>query len=208
MQFHKPKLISLAFSALAAVSLGAGAPKKGPKPAVTLEQAQKAAAAAVPDGKVTHGVYEFEAGKWIYDFDISTPSTPEGVREIWVDPQSGKVIHNEAKSKADQLADRKAAERAETPAQERAEAAKAKKPAFTLAQARQTALSAVPGGKVKSGEYEKEGGQWIYSFDITTAKGIREVWVDPQSGKVIKNEAESKAHEKVEAVQEHSEAKH
>ena len=100
MQIHKPKLITLAFSALAAVSLGAGAPKKAPKPAVTLEQAQQAAAAAVPDGKVTHGVYEYEAGKWIYDFDISTPSTPEGVREVWVDPQSGKVIKNEAESKA------------------------------------------------------------------------------------------------------------
>lgn len=200
MQFIKAKLITLAISALAAVPLLAGAHGMVPKPAITLEQAQQAAAAAVPDGKVTHGIYEFEAGKWIYDFDISTPSTPEGVREIWVDPQTGKVIKNIAKSKADQMADRKAAEREE--------AAKAKKPAVTMAQARQTALAEVPGGKIKSGEYEKENGQWIYSFDIKTAKGIREVWVDSQTGKVIKNEAESKAQEKVEAVQEKIKGKH
>ena len=225
MHSLKTKIITLAFSALAAAPLAAHGPqKKAPHPAVSMKAARKAALAAVPGGTVQHGVYEYEAGQWIYDIDVATSSVPEGVREVWVDPKSGKVLKNVAKPKADQLADAKADEKTESPAQkkaelkaeekgetkaqERTEAAKMPKPAVSLEQARTTALGAVPGGKVKSGEFEKEAGQWIYSFDISTVKGIREVWVDAQSGKVIKNEAESKAQEKKEAVQEKSEPAH
>lgn len=81
---------------------------------------------------------------------------------------------------------------------------KAPKPKITMTQARQTALAAVPGGKIKSGEYENEGQQWIYSFDIATKDGIREVWIDPQTGAVVKNESESRAKEKAEAAADQS----
>lgn len=73
--------------------------------------------------------------------------------------------------------------------------AKTPNPAVTLVQARQTAQAAVPDGKIKSGEYENEAGQWVYSFDIATKAGIREVWVDSQTGKIVKNEADTPAPE-------------
>ncbi|MCA1591972.1 MAG: PepSY domain-containing protein [Acidobacteria bacterium] len=57
--------------------------------------------------------------------------------------------------------------------------------------ARTTALAQVPGGRIKSSELEREGGQLIYSFDIRAGKGIREVHVDAISGKVLEVKDES-----------------
>ncbi len=53
--------------------------------------------------------------------------------------------------------------------------------------ARATALARVPGGKVRSGELEEEGGKLIYSFDIEVAgnEGVQEVQVDALDGKVV-----------------------
>lgn len=68
-------------------------------------------------------------------------------------------------------------------------------PKLTLAQAREIALKAVPGGTVKSEEFEKEKGKWIYSFDILKDKAIREIWVDPDTGKILQDEPESAAQE-------------
>lgn len=66
-------------------------------------------------------------------------------------------------------------------------------PKITLAQARKAALKRIP-GKVLDEELEKEDGQWIYSFDIrpqgVTAKIIKEVHVDPDTGKVLAVETE------------------
>ena len=72
-------------------------------------------------------------------------------------------------------------------------------PKITMEQARQAALAAVPGGTVKSAELEKEKGQWIYSFDIRSGKEIREVWIDPETGRVLANEAESPSAEGTES---------
>ena len=76
------------------------------------------------------------------------------------------------------------------------------KPAkITMKQARAIATSKVP-GKVKSSELEKEHGKLVYSFDIETAKGIREIQVDAYSGAIVSDEIETAADEAKEAAQE------
>ena len=81
---------------------------------------------------------------------------------------------------------------------------KSAKPKITMKQARIAALKAVPDGRIKSAELETEAGKRIYSFDVKTKDGIKEVWVDPQTGEVIKNEAETRAQEKAEkAIDKH-----
>ncbi len=77
------------------------------------------------------------------------------------------------------------------------------KPAVTKSQAEQAALAAVNGGKVLSGEYEIEGGKHVWSFDVRKSGIIKEVWVDPVSGMVIKVGNESMSHEKAERTGEH-----
>ena len=64
--------------------------------------------------------------------------------------------------------------------------------------ARAAALEKVPGGHVKSHELEREGGRWIYSYDITVPgkPGIEEVHVDAKSGEVISQKHESSATER------------
>lgn len=71
-------------------------------------------------------------------------------------------------------------------------------PKITKLQAEKAALAKVKGGEVLSAEYEHEAGRYIWSLDIKSGKKVREVWVDPNSGKVIKVAAESMAHEKKE----------
>src|SRR6476619_1456944 len=67
-------------------------------------------------------------------------------------------------------------------------------------QATQIAGSQVPGGTVKEGELEKEGGRWIWSFDIATpgTANITEVHVDANTGEIVRKEIETpkdEAHE-------------
>jgi uncharacterized membrane protein YkoI len=68
---------------------------------------------------------------------------------------------------------------------------------ITMDEARKTALERVP-GTVESSELEKEHGKLVYSFDIRTAEGITEVWVDAKSGEVINMEKETAAQEAAE----------
>lgn len=65
------------------------------------------------------------------------------------------------------------------------------KPKITKPEAEQAALAAVKGGKILSGEYEKENGKHIWSFDVRANGSIKEIWIDPVSGKVIKVQNES-----------------
>jgi uncharacterized membrane protein YkoI len=74
-------------------------------------------------------------------------------------------------------------------------AAKARKPHITVEQARATALAKAP-GKIQSEELEREEGKLVWSFDIrTNATTITEVWVDANSGKVVKTAIETPADE-------------
>src|SRR5580698_5006271 len=54
-------------------------------------------------------------------------------------------------------------------------------------QAEQTALAKAPGGTIKEGELENEGGKLIWSFDIATpgAKDTTEVNVDAITGDIV-----------------------
>jgi uncharacterized membrane protein YkoI len=70
----------------------------------------------------------------------------------------------------------------------------AKEAKITLKQARESALQAVP-GKIKESELEREDGKLIYSFDIKTKDGIKEVHIDALDGKVLSTEAETAADE-------------
>ncbi len=66
------------------------------------------------------------------------------------------------------------------------------KPKVTKTEAEQTALAAVNGGKIVNGEYEKENGKHAWSFNVRANGGLKEVWVNPESGMVIKIANEKK----------------
>jgi peptidase YpeB-like protein len=70
----------------------------------------------------------------------------------------------------------------------------AETPKITEKQAKAIALKLHP-GKIKSSELEKEHGIQLYSFDIETKEGIREVGIDANSGKVVEDSIESAADE-------------
>jgi uncharacterized membrane protein YkoI len=77
---------------------------------------------------------------------------------------------------------------------------------ITEAEARKTALAAVPGGKVQSHELERENAKLIYSYDIKVAgkSGIEEVNVDAMTGAIVAQEHEDA---KTEAKEKKAEAK-
>jgi uncharacterized membrane protein YkoI len=70
-------------------------------------------------------------------------------------------------------------------------ATKAPTPRVSMAHARAIALKLAP-GKIKSSEYEKEGGGWRYSFDIQQKGHIQEIGVDAMTGKVVENKNEGR----------------
>jgi uncharacterized membrane protein YkoI len=74
------------------------------------------------------------------------------------------------------------------------------------ADARKTALGAVPGGKVQSHELERENGRLIYSYDIKVAgkSGVEEVNVDAMTGAIVAHKHEDA---KTEAKEKKAEAK-
>lgn len=84
---------------------------------------------------------------------------------------------------------------------------------ISMEKAREIALARVKGGKIESGELEREHGKLIYSFDIKTSKpGVTEVNVDAITGKVIgvqkENAAKEAAEKKQEAKEKTAPAKH
>jgi uncharacterized membrane protein YkoI len=76
---------------------------------------------------------------------------------------------------------------------------------ITKEQATKTALERVKNGMIKSSELEKEAGKLIWSFDIELNKKIQEVWVDANTGEVVKTEAETTVNEKEEKAIEKAE---
>ena len=71
------------------------------------------------------------------------------------------------------------------------------------ADAEKTALARVPGGKVESGDLEKEKGKLFWSFDISIpgSQDIKEVAVDAISGAVLAVETETPADQAKEAAE-------
>ncbi|MDB5692575.1 MAG: peptidase [Alphaproteobacteria bacterium] len=62
---------------------------------------------------------------------------------------------------------------------------------LSMSQARTIALRAAP-GRVISGEYEKEGGGWRYSFDIQQRGHVQEIGIDSNTGRIVENKSEGK----------------
>ncbi len=83
------------------------------------------------------------------------------------------------------------------------------RPKISMKEARATALSKVPGGKVVKHELEKESGKLIYTFDIKVAgqSGVEEVHIDANTGEVLSQTHETAKKEHQEAKQEKSEPK-
>ena len=74
---------------------------------------------------------------------------------------------------------------------------------ISMEKARGIALKRVKGGKIESGELEREHGKLIYSFDIKTGKsGVTEVNVDAITGKIVNVQKENAAKEAAEKKQE------
>lgn len=80
---------------------------------------------------------------------------------------------------------------------------------ITQAQAERTALTKVPGGKVKAAELEKEHGKLIWSFDISMPKSrnITEVQVDAKTGKIVSTQVETPKDQADEAAADEKEKK-
>lgn len=77
-------------------------------------------------------------------------------------------------------------------------------PKLSMEQAKTIALQNVKGGTIKSGEFEHEMGQDVYSFDIIgTDKKVHEVLVNSNSGKIVSSKIESAAEEAKESSQDH-----
>jgi uncharacterized membrane protein YkoI len=98
------------------------------------------------------------------------------------------------------------AAKATTKKEATSQAALRKEAKIAEADARKTALAAVPGGKVQSHELEREKGKLIYSYDIKVAgkSGIEEVNVDAMTGEIVAHEHEDA---KTEAKEKKAEAK-
>lgn len=88
----------------------------------------------------------------------------------------------------------------------RSQSALRKEAKISEAVARKTALAAVPGGKVRSHELERENGRLIYSYDIKVAgkSGVEEVNVDAMTGEIVAHQHEDA---KAEAKEKKAEAK-
>jgi uncharacterized membrane protein YkoI len=62
---------------------------------------------------------------------------------------------------------------------------------LSMAAARAIALRAAP-GRLISGEYEREGGGWRYSFDIQQQGHVQEIGVDANTGRIVENKSEGR----------------
>ena len=86
-------------------------------------------------------------------------------------------------------------------AEEQSQAALKAEATVPEVEARKTALSAIPGGTIKSAELEKERGKLIWSFDIAVPKSrnVTEVQVDAKSGEIVSTKIETPADQAREA---------
>ena len=65
----------------------------------------------------------------------------------------------------------------------------AKNARISMQEAVRTAEASVPGGKAKETHLETEGGRTVYEVEmVDTANNTRSVWVDAQSGRIVKSD--------------------
>lgn len=68
---------------------------------ITQAEAEKAALAKVPDGKVKAAELEKEHGRLIWSFDISTTKS-KNITEVQVDAKTGKIVSTQVETPKDQ----------------------------------------------------------------------------------------------------------
>ena len=68
---------------------------------ITQADAEKAALAKVPGGKVESSELEKEHGKLIWSFDISSPNSVN-IAEVQVDAKTGKIVSNKTETPKEQ----------------------------------------------------------------------------------------------------------
>ena len=71
------------------------------EPAISKEQAMKAALQAVPGGRIKSAELEHEGGKHVWSFDITREGKP-GATEIQVDAKTGRIVSRKDESAADE----------------------------------------------------------------------------------------------------------
>jgi len=76
---------------------------------------------------------------------------------------------------------------------------------ITKEQATKAVLEQFKDASIQESELEKENGKLIWSFDLKIGDAIKEVWVDANTGEVIKAEEESEVKEKQELVSDKAE---
>ena len=76
-----------------------------PKSKISKAEAEKAALAKVPGGKIKDAELEEEDGKVIWSFDIATKGTKD-ITEVHVDANTGEVIKVETESAKDEAAEK------------------------------------------------------------------------------------------------------
>lgn len=65
----------------------------------------------------------------------------------------------------------------------------AKNARISMQEAVRTAEASVPGGKAKETHLETEGGRTVYEVEmVDTTNNTRTVWVDAQSGRIVKRD--------------------
>lgn len=99
---------------LLAVAMLFGAPPDKPAPKITMDAA-KTIALKKEAGTIKSSELEKEKGRWIYSFDVQTPTS---LHEVNVDANTGDVVEDSVESKAaekkEAAADAKAAKAAKT----------------------------------------------------------------------------------------------
>jgi hypothetical protein len=101
--------------AVLAVVKSAQARETPPTNIVSIETARKAATAAYP-GKVKDEELEFEGGKWIYSFDLSSKKDSK-IHEVHVDALTGKVLEIHTETALDEKREKQKEEKIEPNAQ-------------------------------------------------------------------------------------------
>lgn len=100
MRNTRTKLTLIGFFAVLTGATSAQAKEQPPTNRVPLKIARKTATAYYP-GRVQGEELEFEDGKWIYSFDLTSEKDMR-VHEVHVDALSGKVIGMHAETASDE----------------------------------------------------------------------------------------------------------
>ncbi len=165
------------------------------KPKVGRAKAEQAALASVKGGKILSGEYEMEGGKHIWSFDVRTSGV---IKEVWVDPVSGMVIKVEnepaGKEKNERSKETKMMPRSHMMSKPHMMSGSSKMAehnsmihhGISKIAAEKLAVKAVHGGKVLMTRKVRREKIVVWSVYVKTLKGVKDIWISPENGKVLK----------------------